>query len=215
MSKTSTTYRPTNAHINNQVAAIQSQIKSGDKIVNGFRLYVKKDANPNEVLKRYLMRIDSVCTGETLRNDTETGRVWGYALEAYRDALREAGKDLQRVSNTKLKNYQVDYKLIVLAPKKSKPAKLEEPKNKKGVSPQAAAKAQQSTLHELMPAATQLSTSKVKQMLKGVDPVSALTLAARIIEAVTGSRASFQATLNQYTEQHEGSKRELKKAVNS
>jgi len=215
MSKQNTAYRPTNAHINGLVTAMREQIKSGDKIVNGFRLYVKKGANPNEVLKRYLMRIDSVCPGETLRNDTETGRVWGYALEAYRDALRETGKDLKRVSNTKLKDYQLDYKIEVHQPKARKPVKFDEPKAVKTLAPQAAAKVQQNTLHELMPVATQLSTSKIKQMLKGVDPVSSLTLAARIIEAVTGSRESFAATLNQYTEQQAGSKRELRKVASS
>ena len=114
MKKSTTAYRATNAHINKTVEAMRAQIKGDDKIVHAFRLYVDKKACPNELLKRYLMRIDSVCDGDTLSNTHEKGRTWAYTLEAYRAALQETKHDLQRVSNCKLKGYKVDYKIIKL-----------------------------------------------------------------------------------------------------
>lgn len=212
MNKKQTAYRATNSHINKTVEAMRAQIKGDDKIVHAFRLYVDKKADANELLRRYLMRIDSVCEGETLSNTHEKGRTWAYTLEAYRSALQETGHDLERVSNCKLKDYKVDYKIVELVKKSaSKPASAKGEKVK-GLSPAAAKKQQAEQLHDLMPAATQLSASKVKALLKGVDPVSALIFAAHIIESVTGHREAFAAVLNQYTEQH-GKTRTLKEEV--
>ena len=204
-------YRPSNAVINNVCVSLESQATGAGKLIGQFRTLVDKGANPSEVLSRIMCRLHSLYPSDTsLGNTSNLGVRWGYAVEAYRQAYAETGQTLQRVSNAKLKGYVADYKPVKSQPKASKPA---EPKNRQGESPKQSAKRQAEILAEILPYASQLSTGKLKTALAGVDSVSAVLLAARILEATTGQPAVFPAVLNEYTEQkRKGAKRTLKVA---
>lgn len=203
MAKQAKNVRISNTRLNSIVTTARATATGNEKFINLFRKLVSERADVNDTLKRMLMRIDSVCSGATLKNDTETGHVWGYVLEAYRTAYAETGFKLERVSNAKLKDYKVDYKVVKHTP--AARTATPQPASKPAVKQQAA------TLHDILPFATGLSTGKLKKALADTDAVSAILLAARIVEAATGQRAAFQAVLNEYTTQ-KGETRTLKTA---
>ena len=209
--KKQTNYRPSNTIINNVCASVDSQATASGKLIGQFRTLVDKGANASDTLSRIMRRLHTIYPNDaSLGNSTDLGIRWGYAVEAYRQAYAETGQTLQRVSNAKLKGYVADYKAAKVS---AKVAPTPVPKNNKGETPQQANKRQAVVLHDVMPFATGLSTGKLKAALSDTDAVSAILLAARIIEAATGQHAAFSAVLNSYTEQkRSGSKRTLKAA---
>ena len=216
--QTKNQYRPP---LSSLKTAIQHGIDSEEqetKIIQIFRHYVKKGANPSDVLSRYLVALRDyevngikLFKGQKIRNHYQLGRIFEHARDCYKLAYVEQGYTLKPDGNANLEK-GVSKWTVEKTPARtaSTPAA---PKNKQGETPQQTAKRQADVLHDVMPFATGLSTGKLKKALSDTDKVSAIVMAARIIEAATGSHAVFSAVLNEYTEQKKtGGKRTLKVA---
>ena len=211
-------YRPTLSLLK---TAIQNGIDSEEhetKIIVFFRSCVKKGANPTDVLSRYLVALRDyevngikLFKGQKIRNHYQLGRIFEHARDCYKLAYVEQGYTLKPDGNANLEKGLSTWTVEKVKASKTPPPV--EPPNKKGETPAQANKRQAVVLHDVMPFATGLSTGKLKAALSDTDGVSAIIMAARIIEAATGSHAVFAAVLNQYTEQKKtGGKRTLKVA---
>lgn len=160
------------------VTSAKTALTAETKVIDYMRGLVSEEIEPNHIMPLLLARVADKCDGDTLGNQTETGKTWAYIVESYKQAFKETKQILKSDGRADLKNMKTKWSVTPYPSSDETADKKETAKLKKASEQKAVVDAE------------------VKSQLEKAGLVKPLTL-AEIVQAITSMPSERLASLNE------------------